>query len=143
MKKSIFILVLLLCLISSCKKNQKYTITFDLGYKTITEEYNVNDSVKFPTTDNEFAAVEYWTANGYKIESYVANSNVTLKAVYNETKVIEFVKQYIQNSINKDTKEGVFEKINLPTEYKGALITWKSTNEKVINSSTGAVNRLE
>ena len=42
MKKSILILVLLLCLISSCKKNQKYTITFDLGYKTITEEYNVN-----------------------------------------------------------------------------------------------------
>ena len=47
----------------------QYTITFDLGYKTITEEYNVNDSVKFPTTDNEFASVEYWTVNGEKIES--------------------------------------------------------------------------
>lgn len=143
MKKSIFILVLLLCLVTSCEKEQKYTITFDFGYKTITEEFNANDSVKFPTTDNEFASVEYWTVNGEKIESYVANSNATLKAVYNETKVIEFVKQYIQNSINEDTKEGVFVKINLPTEYKGALITWKSTNEKVINSTTGLVNRLE
>lgn len=142
MKKLYLIFSLLICVLASCQQSKTtYTMTFNIDGNITTEVYDENASVNFPTAEKEAYVFVGWEYNGEIIDSFVATTNATFVAVFEDK--FEVAKSYVNNYITDATKSGNFSELILPNEYQGINISWRSSNESIIDTTTGKVNPAE
>lgn len=133
MKKLFFVLLVLVCLISSCKKAEpnKYTVTFYNNgevYKEIV--YEENDNVEFDVLTKEGYTFLGWSLNGEIVENHKVIADVQFEAEFK-------IKNY-EVSFNNDGDVSVAfydygQTINFPTLEKAGykFEGWSLDNEIV------------
>ena len=116
----------------------KFNISFDIDGQIQTKEFEYGESVVFPNAEKEGYTFSGWTLNGETVESYVIKEEVTFVATYAEVNYIALAKEYLTGLFPAESTTS----FNLPLEYNGVSISWKSSNAKAITVS-GEVTQLE
>ena len=138
MKKILLFIVLIICSLTSCKKENEYKVTFDNDGVLEVVTYKENSLVEFKPVSKEGYDFNGWTLNGVLIESHTVTSDVTFVASFTETNYIARAKDYLTSIMPTES----IVNIELPTEYKGVAISWKTSNANAI-STTGVVTQQE
>ena len=116
----------------------KYNISFDIDGQIQTKEFEYGDSVVFPNAEKEGYTFSGWTLNGEIVESYIIKEEVTFVATFAEVNYIALAKEYLTSVLPAESTTS----FNLPLEYNGVSISWKSSNVNAI-TVLGEVTQLE
>ena len=139
MKKGLLLFIIfILCSLSSCKKSKEYKVTFEVDGTQEIISYEENAAVEFKTVTKEGFEFNGWMLNGEIVESHTVTSDVTFVASFTPIDYMQATKDYLTTLLPTESTTN----INLPTEYKGVEISWKTSNANAINNS-GVVTQLE
>lgn len=138
MKKILLFIVLIICSLTSCKKEKEFKVTFDDNGVLEVVTYKANDTVDFKTLSKDGYNFNGWMLNGSLVDYHIVTSDVTFVASFTALNCMELTKEYLTSIIPLES----ITNINLPTEYEGVNITWKTSNNNAINTE-GVVTQQE
>ena len=143
MKKLFFVLLVLICLISSCKKTEKnkYTVIFNNDgevYKEVV--YEENEYVEFDTLTKEGYTFLGWSLNGEIAENHKVTEDVQFEAVF---KVVTYAVTFNNEGDVNSAVYNYGQSVDFPTvEKEGYKFEGWSLNDNIVTSHivTGEVN---